>query len=87
MPPRSSLEQAIVETWEEILGVRPIGVIDNFFTDLGGNSLVATQLITRLRSVFEIDIPLRSFFDGPTVAGLSEVIQAAREARLAHSTG
>ena len=67
--------------------MRPVGVIDNFFTDLGGNSLLATQLIAQMRSFFEIDIPLRSFFDGPTVAGVSEVIQAEREGELAHTSG
>jgi acyl carrier protein len=79
VPPRNSLEQSIVEVWEETLGLRPVGVIDNFFTDLGGNSLLLTQLMARLRSVLEVDISLRSFFDGPTVADLSELIQAERE--------
>ncbi len=57
--PRTALEESIVEVWEEVLGLRPVGVVDNFFNDLGGDSLLAAQLISRLRSRFEMEIPLR----------------------------
>jgi acyl carrier protein len=82
--PRTPLEGSIVEVWEEILGIRPVGVVDDFFADLGGDSLLAAQLVSRLRARFEMEIPLRRFFDGPTVVELAELIAAASESELAH---
>lgn len=74
--PRNKLEQAIAMVWQETLGVAQIGVFDNFFTDLRGSSLVATQLVARLRNIFKQELPLRRFFEGPTVAELAESIEA-----------
>jgi acyl transferase domain-containing protein/acyl carrier protein len=82
--PRTTLEAEIAEVWEEIVGIRPVGVVDDFFADLGGDSLLAAQLVSRLRSKFEMEIPLRDFFDGPTVVELAEVIAASSERELAH---
>lgn len=79
MAPRSDLERAIAGIWQEMLGVAQVGIIDNFFTDLGGNSLLATQLISRLRDRFQVELPLRRFFEGPTVAELSTVIDSQGE--------
>jgi acyl carrier protein len=78
MAPRSSLERAIAEIWQETLGVAQVGVIDNFFTDLSGSSFLATQLVSKLRNRFQVELPLRRFFDGPTVAELAVVIDAQR---------
>ena len=85
--PRTALEESIVEVWEEVLGLRPVGVVDNFFDDLGGDSLLAAQLVSRLRSRFEMEIPLRRFFDGPRVVELAEVIGAHSERQLLTSGG
>jgi acyl carrier protein len=82
--PRTPLEESIVEVWEQVIGIRPVGVVDDFFGDLGGDSLLAAQLVSRLRSRFEIEIPLRRFFDGPTVVEVAEMIAAASERELAH---
>jgi len=68
--PRSSLEQQIAEIWTEVLGVTNPGINDNFF-ELGGHSLLATQFISRLRSQFSIEIPVRHLFQEPTIAGLA----------------
>ncbi len=75
--PRNHTEQAIADIWQETLGVVNVGVLDNFFTDLSGTSLMATQLVARIRSEFEADLPLRRFFEGPTVAELACEIETA----------
>jgi acyl transferase domain-containing protein len=72
-PPRSDLEARLVGLYQDMLGVGQVGIHDNFF-DLGGNSLVATQLISRVREAFEVEIALRALFEAPTVAELGVVI-------------
>ncbi|HEU4882248.1 MAG TPA: amino acid adenylation domain-containing protein [Longimicrobium sp.] len=76
VPPRTPAEELVAGIWERILGVRP-GVHDNFF-DLGGHSLRATQVVSRLREAFGADLPLRALFEAPTVSGLAERAVAAR---------
>ncbi|TCP54571.1 amino acid adenylation domain-containing protein [Tumebacillus sp. BK434] len=66
-------EQAIVSIFQELLGIQGVGVHDNFF-QLGGNSLLGTQLMSRLRSTFGIDLPLRTLFERETAAELAEII-------------
>ena len=68
--PRTPVEEAVAEIWSETLKTDRIGIHDNFF-DLGGHSLLATRVISKLQHRFKIDIPLRSIFETPTVAGLS----------------
>ncbi len=75
--PRNDLEQAIVQVWQKVLGIEPVGVYDDFF-ELGGHSLLATQLITRVRDVYHVELPLRKLFEKPTVAGLVELIITAQ---------
>lgn len=70
MPPRARLELELVALWEELLGVGPIGVEDDFFA-LGGNSLLATRLVARLRSGHAVKLTVSSVFEHPTVAGLA----------------
>jgi amino acid adenylation domain-containing protein len=67
--PRNQVEHVMAEIWAEVLGVKKVGVFDHFF-ELGGHSLSATRLIARVRSAFEIDLPLMSIFVEPTIAGL-----------------
>jgi len=83
LAPRTGVEQEVAEVWQEMLGVATVGVIDNFFSDLGGSSMLATQLIARMRERFQIELPLRRFFEGPTIAELAEAIDAQPE--LDHS--
>jgi amino acid adenylation domain-containing protein len=75
--PRTPLEQAIADVWAELLGVKDIGVNDHFFGDLGGHSLLATQACSRMRDTFQVDIPLRSFFEAPTIAALARTVEEA----------
>jgi acyl carrier protein len=74
--PRSDIEHIISELWCEVLGLEQLGVHDNFFA-LGGHSLHATQLISRLNAAFEVDISFREFFATPTVAGLAPTVELA----------
>ena len=79
--PRSPIEKRLAELVVALLGVARVGVGDNFFL-LGGHSLLGTQLIARLRDAFGVDLPLRTVFDHPTVAGLAAEVERAIVARL-----
>ncbi|HEU5180260.1 MAG TPA: amino acid adenylation domain-containing protein [Candidatus Polarisedimenticolia bacterium] len=74
VPPRTPIEETIAGIWTALLRRGPVGVEDNFF-DLGGDSLLATQVISRVRAAFEIELPLRRFFEGSTVAALAAVVE------------
>jgi FkbH-like protein len=71
---RSPLEQAVRNAWSEVLGIDEISICDHFFNDLGGDSLLGTQVISRLRQLFGLPLPLRVLFEAPTVSGLSILI-------------
>jgi acyl carrier protein len=73
--PRNTAEQIIAGIWAEILGTKQISIHDNFF-DLGGHSLKATQVISRLRRAFQSEMPLRHMFEFPTIAELANAILA-----------
>lgn len=71
--PRTELEATLVRLFQDMLGEARLGIHDNFF-DLGGNSLVATQLITRVREELDVEIALRALFEAPTAADLAVVV-------------
>lgn len=77
--PRTIIEEMLTVVWSELLGVEHIGVHDNFF-DLGGHSLLGTQLVGRLRKLFQIELPLRMLFDSPTIAGLAAAVESLLKA-------
>jgi acyl carrier protein len=77
VPPRTSLEESLAGMWGQLLGVERVGINQNFF-ESGGHSLLATQLISHVRETFEVELPLRDFFESPTVAGLAAAIERAR---------
>ncbi len=72
--PETGLQRKIAEICQRLLGITQIGIYDNFF-DLGGNSLMGTQLISELRAEFQVDLPLRSLFEDPTIAGVAKIIE------------
>jgi amino acid adenylation domain-containing protein len=72
--PRTALEARLVGLWEELLGVRPVGVTDSFF-DLGGHSLLALRLITRLRDSLGRELPLATLLRAPTVERLAAALE------------
>jgi surfactin family lipopeptide synthetase C len=73
VPPYSPVEEIVASTWAAVLGLERIGVHDNFF-DLGGHSLLATQVMSRIRRAFQVELPLRRFFEAPTIAELAQSI-------------
>ncbi|HEU4326673.1 MAG TPA: phosphopantetheine-binding protein, partial [Roseiflexaceae bacterium] len=75
--PRDEAEQQIEQIWQEVLGMSQLGIHDSFL-DLGGDSLQATQLLSRLRDTFGQEIPLRTFFETPTIAGLAQALARLR---------
>ena len=68
--PRDMLELKLAQIWEEVLGVQPVGVRDEFF-EIGGDSLLAVRLMARIQQATGQKIPLQSFIDGGTVEQLS----------------
>jgi non-ribosomal peptide synthetase component F/acyl carrier protein len=77
--PRNPMEELIAAVWCDVLGMLQVSVESDFFK-LGGHSLVATQMISRLRTLLNVEIPLRAVFESPTVAGLAlRVEQALRK--------
>ena len=79
--PRTSTEQALAASWQGLLGIAPVGVDDDFFL-LGGTSLIAIQLASRIRAGFSVDMPLRTLFETPTIAAQAREI----ERRLGNDT-
>jgi len=71
--PRNEIESKLAEFWEDTLGVEGIGVYDDFF-EVGGDSLLATQLISRLSESAQVDLSLRALFEARTVADLAIAI-------------
>ncbi|MBD2517732.1 amino acid adenylation domain-containing protein [Nostoc sp. FACHB-973] len=72
--PRNSIEEKLALIWSELLGLEQIGVNDNFF-QLGGHSLIATQILSRVREVSSVELSFHHIFENPTVAGLAGVIE------------
>ncbi|HET7112670.1 MAG TPA: amino acid adenylation domain-containing protein, partial [Pyrinomonadaceae bacterium] len=77
--PRNDVEQVLTDLWCEVLMIEGFGIDDDFF-ELGGNSLLGTQLLARIRDTFNVELPLRSLFEKPTVAGLAADVEEIRRA-------
>jgi len=72
--PETEFEKIIAEIWSEVLQIEKIGVHDNFL-ELGGNSLSAIRIATRVNDSFDLDLPLNTIFETPTVSRLSRHIE------------
>lgn len=77
--PATLTEMELALLWADVLDVERVGVNDNFFV-LGGHSLIAARLASRIKSHFQIDLPLRQLFENPTVATLARAVDQARSA-------
>jgi FkbH-like protein len=71
--PLTRIEEQLVEIWAEVLKLDRVGIHDDFFA-LGGTSLHATQVASRLQTNLQVEIPLRYFFEAPTAAQLAEIV-------------
>ena len=77
--PRTPVEELLSNIWMEVLKVSRVGINDNFF-DLGGHSLLLTQVVSRIRNAFKLEMPLRVLFERPTVALMAEAVQTGNVA-------
>ena len=71
--PRGALEEVLATIFAEVLKLERIGIRDNFF-DLGGHSLSATQIVSRVREAFRMELPVRKIFEQPTVEGVAQAL-------------
>jgi acyl carrier protein len=75
--PRTETEAQLAAIWQELLKVERVGVDQSFF-ELGGHSLLVLQMTARIRRVMEVELPVRSVFESPTIAGLAQEVEKAR---------
>jgi thioesterase domain-containing protein/acyl carrier protein len=73
-PPRDDIEQRLIQIWQQLLAVEPIGIRSNFF-DLGGHSLLVVTLFAQIKRVFQRSIPIAAIFGSPTIEQLAALIR------------
>ncbi len=76
MAPRTTTEEVLADIWRSVLGLEQVGIEDNFF-ESGGHSLMATQVLSRVREAFQIELPLKQFFAAPVISDQAAAIEAA----------
>jgi amino acid adenylation domain-containing protein len=79
--PRTPVESGLARMWAEVLDVEQVGIHDNFL-ELGGDSLRATRVLTRVIETFRVELSIRALFDMPTVARMAELIAHHQARRL-----
>jgi len=73
--PRNSTEKILVKIWSEVLKISPVGIEDNFI-ELGGHSLKATQVVSQIREIFGLEIPLSQFFEAANLRELAQSVES-----------
>jgi acyl-coenzyme A synthetase/AMP-(fatty) acid ligase/acyl carrier protein len=86
IPPRDAGERAIAEIWQEVLGIGPIGIHDEFLS-MGGDSLHAAKIIARMNQALECNVPIGSFFEAKTIARLAERLRNRSTPDIAEPNG
>jgi phthiocerol/phenolphthiocerol synthesis type-I polyketide synthase E len=76
IPTRAELQGKIADIWRQLLGIEDIGLEDDFF-DLGGDSLLIVQFVSRLLQIFPVELPLGKIYDEPTVAGIAGLLEGS----------
>lgn len=71
--PRTLVEETLAGIWEEVLGITPVGIYDNFF-QLGGDSILAGQIVNRVRVALQVELSFLVFFQQPTIANMAVII-------------
>jgi acyl carrier protein len=79
--PRTETEAQLATIWRELLQLDKVDIEQNFF-ELGGHSLLALQMTARIRRALEVELPVRSVFNSPTIAALAEEVDRARASGL-----
>jgi acyl carrier protein len=89
--PQTRTEKVLAAIWTELLNAERVGISDSFF-DLGGHSLLAIKAVSHIRDVFDVDLPIQTLFENPTIADLArllseikgsdEIIQAPNDLRM-----
>ena len=82
--PRTPIEQMLADIWAEVLLLPKVGINDQFL-DLGGHSLAASQLISRVTQRFQLDLSLKKLFDAPTVVDMAIIITQHQANRLSEA--
>ncbi len=82
--PSGPIETQVAEFWECLLGIEGIGSQDSFF-ELGGNSLLLTQLLAQVRKYFRLELSLAALFERPTIADIALLIKSRRALQQTHT--
>jgi acyl carrier protein len=80
VPPRGPVEKELATMLAELVGIGRLGAYDNFF-EMGGDSLMAVQVVSRVRDAFRVELSLRRLFENPTVAGLAVEVAKSQASR------
>ncbi len=74
VPPRNKIEEELISIWEEVIGIKDIGIKDNFF-ELGGHSLMISQMFNSVHKMMDKRIPFKTFYSNPTIDSISKLLQ------------
>ncbi|BAT56778.1 McnC protein (plasmid) [Nostoc sp. NIES-3756] len=78
--PRNPVEQAVMKIFAEVLGLKRVGIHENFFK-LGGHSLLATVFVSRVRDILSVELPLRTMFEAPTISQISQLVESLKQSK------